>query len=136
MPNPSDTTTLADIKKRAHNKLSAAIRKGTLPKAKTLVCRECDSQALHWHHHNGYGDALDVIPLCANCHAKKHGRNRDLRNDRIRELRRNGLSFGQIRWQLIEDGWEPLTAEAVRKIVIRQQRSLERLQDLNKEAGR
>lgn len=61
-------------KRRAGEKVRYLVKKGAIPPAKDLACRQCGKQADHYHHHNGYDDAhlTDVIPLCALCHKSVH----------------------------------------------------------------
>ncbi len=57
-------------KAKARGAVNDAVRRGKLPKAKSLLCSQCGNPALHYHHHNGYDKAhqLDVVPLCLDCH--------------------------------------------------------------------
>ncbi len=47
-----------------------AIKRGELPRAKTLPCSHCGKPAFSYHHHLGYEREhhLHVIPLCTPCH--------------------------------------------------------------------
>lgn len=59
-------------KNRARGRLRDAVRYGKIKKPGT--CEECgektEARFLHGHHHNGYGNALDVRWLCIHCHNK------------------------------------------------------------------
>ena len=56
---------------RARNLVAKAIQKGTLISVKQCLCVDCQSQANHYHHED-YAKPLEVIPLCAACHSKRH----------------------------------------------------------------
>lgn len=60
--------------KRARRTVWYAVYSGKLPRVHTLQCSHCDNRAEHYHHHKGYAKEvrLDVIPLCAVCHARVH----------------------------------------------------------------
>jgi hypothetical protein len=55
---------------KAQKQVYYAIRRGQIPKAKTLICVKCGQQAKEYHHYKGYlkENWLDVIPLCKKCH--------------------------------------------------------------------
>jgi hypothetical protein len=58
---------------RARQILHAAIRQGDVPRANTLLCRDCGANAMHYHHESYDLDrSLDVIPLCPKCHDLRH----------------------------------------------------------------
>lgn len=59
-------------KARARNAVHDAVRDGKMPSPMTLFCIECGKAAAHYHHHNGYSKTcrLDVVPVCASCHAR------------------------------------------------------------------
>lgn len=51
--------------------VNKAVRKELIPAASTQICQVCNCRmAQHYHHHNGYDKsrALDVIPVCVDCH--------------------------------------------------------------------
>ena len=64
---------------KAREKVGTAVKNGTLPRVKTLLCSRCHNRANHYHHHLGYSPEnwLDVIPLCAKCHKKEHLAHKD-----------------------------------------------------------
>jgi len=52
-----------------------AIRSRQLPPAKECVCADCGGQAQHYHHESYAPEhRLDVVPLCASCHKKRHAK--------------------------------------------------------------
>lgn len=55
---------------KAQKAIWTEVRAGRMPKASTLSCSHCSSDAAHYHHHLGYSleHWLDVIPLCQSCH--------------------------------------------------------------------
>jgi hypothetical protein len=57
---------------RARAAVNQAVRRGKLPRVKTLQCVECGGQAEEYHHHISHKREhyLDVIPLCKTCHLK------------------------------------------------------------------
>ncbi len=65
----SNTDDIKKIKTRAH--IQRKVNRGELDRIETLVCRRCDSQAVHYHHPD-YDAAWLVIPLCRECHIKEH----------------------------------------------------------------
>lgn len=61
----------------AHRDVGLALRTGQIKP--NSQCKQCGAAGeLEAHHHRGYARAhrLDVIWLCAECHAKAHNRNR------------------------------------------------------------
>jgi len=60
--------------KWARYKVYYAVKKGLLPHASTVACSQCqhlgEDRKHEYHHHKGYAKkyALDVIPVCINCH--------------------------------------------------------------------
>ncbi len=58
-------------KLRAHWRIHELVRQGKLQTARHLPCVRCAKQATQYHHHNGYDitHIVDVIPVCAKCHA-------------------------------------------------------------------
>lgn len=59
--------------KRAASTVGSAIRRGDLPPAKAMPCHDCGGRAEHYHHESYDRDKwLDVIPLCAACHDRRH----------------------------------------------------------------
>jgi ribosomal protein S27AE len=53
---------------RAHNAANNAIRDG---KMKREPCQRCGSKAFVHKHHDDYAKPLDVVWLCARCHARE-----------------------------------------------------------------
>lgn len=50
-----------------------AIRHKLLPPAKECICVDCGKQAGHYHHESyAEQDRLNVTPLCASCHKRRH----------------------------------------------------------------
>ena len=64
-----NTEDIKKIKARAH--IQRKVIRGELDRIEALVCRRCDSQAVHYHHPD-YDAAWLVIPLCRECHIKEH----------------------------------------------------------------
>lgn len=62
------------IKNIARDKVKYAVRKGVIPRAKSLNCRHCIKRAIHYHHEKGYEKEnwFKIIPLCKMCHVKIH----------------------------------------------------------------
>lgn len=59
--------------RKAHAKVRDAIKAGRIPRADTLICNRCGSQARDYHHWSYLPEHwLDVEPLCRNCHLKHH----------------------------------------------------------------
>lgn len=65
---------MAAGKQNARDAVSNAVRRGQLPSARSLRCRECGGPASGYHHHLGYEREhhLHVIPVCAKCHKALH----------------------------------------------------------------
>jgi len=59
------------IKYKAHQKVQYAIRSGKLPKSSECMCNDC-GKAANQYHHEDYSKPLEVIPLCKQCHVKRH----------------------------------------------------------------
>lgn len=61
---------------RAHSAVSRAIKRGDLPPVTSRACVDCGVPSEHYHHHEGYAPEkqLVVVPLCANCHRRRHGK--------------------------------------------------------------
>lgn len=59
----------------ARQAINRAVDKGLITAIKNCKCQKCGKQAQHYHHWN-YRQThwLDVIPLCAECHNKVHGK--------------------------------------------------------------
>jgi hypothetical protein len=59
---------------RAHRRIQQLVRAGKIPAASECTCT-CGKPARYYHHPNGYDGeaALDVVPLCADCHDAEHG---------------------------------------------------------------
>ena len=59
-------------RRKARSVVTIAIRAGRLPRATTLLCHYCTSQARQYHHYLGYAPEhwLDIIPTCYKCHQK------------------------------------------------------------------
>ena len=51
-----------------------AVKKGVMRSVKTLQCHYCSDHATIYHHYLGHAqkNALDVLPVCAECHRKIH----------------------------------------------------------------
>ncbi len=56
---------------QAHNKVQYAIKRGDLPKVSTCACADCSIEAQEYHHED-YSKPLEVVPLCRECHIKRH----------------------------------------------------------------
>src|SRR3989304_2969050 len=59
----------------ARRAVNRKIQKHEMAPPKTLNCLDCGKRkAQGYHHHNGYSEAhrFDVIPLCAQCHGRRH----------------------------------------------------------------
>jgi hypothetical protein len=57
----------------AQQSVMIAVRRGDLPKVKTLSCSKCGRKAQHYHHWSYAPEHwLDVIPLCVPCHKTVH----------------------------------------------------------------
>lgn len=63
---------------KARTAVDTAVRRGNLPRAKTLRCSYCGNQAKQYHHYLGYAQDhwIDVIPLCKMCHKVAHQKER------------------------------------------------------------
>ena len=72
---------------RAHSVVARAVKKGILPRVSTQPCSECGNTSSHYHHHNGYlpEHALDVVPMCRECHKETHVNSRTT-NEKRRNL--------------------------------------------------
>jgi DNA-directed RNA polymerase subunit RPC12/RpoP len=59
---------------KGQSAVGKAVEKGLLPRITSQTCANCGKPAAHYHHHKGYAkeNLLDVIPLCAKCHANVH----------------------------------------------------------------
>ena len=59
-------------RRKARIILGNSIRDGKLKPAREFQCSNCNNSAKEYHHHNGYAPehALDVIPLCRECHGQ------------------------------------------------------------------
>lgn len=70
-------------KLRARNKVAQLVRTNMKLPAVKCECAYCGRIANQYHHHNGYADehALDVIPLCGDCHLQEDYRIRSGRVD-------------------------------------------------------
>ena len=69
-------------KSRGQLQVHRAIKRGILIKTD---CSQCGSAVtVQGHHHNGYGDPLDVIWLCRPCHQAEHERSEVMPRDRLR----------------------------------------------------
>ena len=56
-----------------HNKVLNEVRRGRMPGIRTQMCDDCGMGAEHYHHVD-YDKPLEVIPLCAKCHHKRHAK--------------------------------------------------------------
>jgi hypothetical protein len=54
----------------AHKAVSLSIKRGELPKASTLICVDCGTQARDYDHRD-YNKPLDVAPVCRPCNKKR-----------------------------------------------------------------
>lgn len=54
----------------AHSAVQAAIARGDLPPAKTLVCVDCGDTARDYDHRD-YGKPLQVEPVCRSCNRRR-----------------------------------------------------------------
>lgn len=63
-------------RKKARRAITYLVEMGKIKPAKELACNVCTRPAAEYHHHNGYASeyALDVIPLCIECHGKNKWR--------------------------------------------------------------
>lgn len=67
-------------KRQCHISLASALTKGTL--VKSASCQSCGISGVRIHgHHHDYTKPLDVMWLCATCHAKQHR----LERERLRQ---------------------------------------------------
>lgn len=64
------------LQQRAYNLLKQAIKLGVLPPPHSQTCAVCRKPAHMYHHPNGYTGkaALDVTPVCTDCHGYLHSR--------------------------------------------------------------
>ena len=63
------------LQRSAQRAVEKAIAGGRLKPAGEHWCKDCEwRKASEYHHWNGYGQSalLDVIPLCDECHKKRH----------------------------------------------------------------
>lgn len=60
---------------RAREFVKRLVKRGLLPKAATLTCRDCGGAADHYDHHLGYArdNWGDVQAVCIRCHGKRTG---------------------------------------------------------------
>lgn len=54
----------------AAGRVAKAIREGSLPRADTFTCVDCDAPATQYDHRD-YGHPLDVVPVCARCNRRR-----------------------------------------------------------------
>ena|ERR1039458_4542313 len=54
----------------AHRAIARAIKRGDIPKAIELQCKDCGKAAVHYDHRD-YRKPLEVDPVCKNCHNKR-----------------------------------------------------------------
>jgi hypothetical protein len=62
-------------KQAARIAIRSAVKAKRIPKVSDLICSICNKKrATHYHHHKGYSTefALDVIPVCLQCHHNLH----------------------------------------------------------------
>jgi len=60
------------VKKQARKAVFHAVRNGTLPQARSMIC-SCGKTALQYHHPSYEPEHwLDVIPVCRKCHINIH----------------------------------------------------------------
>ena len=62
------------LRHKARVCIKSAIAAGKIPPVKELLCNDCDSQAEHYHHSEGYQEEKwgVVEPLCRGCHLLRH----------------------------------------------------------------
>lgn len=48
-----------------------AVRNGKLPRVSSCLCADCGAPAKEYHHPD-YAKPLEVVPLCEECHEKRH----------------------------------------------------------------
>jgi len=55
---------------KARDVVNHAVQAGKLPRANTMPCYYCPTQAEQYHHYKGYEPEhrLDVVPICRKCH--------------------------------------------------------------------
>ncbi len=57
----------------ARHAVSKAVANGVMPSACKAKCADCGAQAKEYHHESYEADRrLDVIPLCMDCHKRRH----------------------------------------------------------------
>ncbi len=61
---------LFPLRDKAHRAIAKAIRLGLMPKASTLVCVDCGTQASDYDHRD-YTKPLDVEPVCRSCNVRR-----------------------------------------------------------------
>lgn len=57
-------------KPQAHAAVTRAIKRGELPRADSMKCVDCGTQARDWDHRD-YSKPLDVQPVCRSCNKKR-----------------------------------------------------------------
>ena len=61
--------------RQAKQAVASAVKRGAMPKASTLACRDCGGNAKEYHHESYTPDKwYDVVALCVPCHRRRHGR--------------------------------------------------------------
>jgi hypothetical protein len=56
--------------RKANNCINSAVAKGLLPRARTLLCVDCGSQATEYEHRD-YLEPMKVEPVCHSCNLKR-----------------------------------------------------------------
>jgi len=56
----------------AHQQVRNAVRRGDLPRVRTLTCSHCNKRQAREYHHSDYSQPLLVTPLCIPCHKQEH----------------------------------------------------------------
>lgn len=63
---------------RARKHVWDKIRRNGFPRPTACVCADCGSQATQYHHESYEREHwLDVVPLCASCHKRRHMQHED-----------------------------------------------------------
>lgn len=61
------------VQRKAKFAVNTEVAAGRLPRVVSHTCADCGNQAKHYHHWSYAPEHwLDVIPLCAQCHADRH----------------------------------------------------------------
>lgn len=58
-------------RRRARERVKDAVRAGRLTAAQWCKCIDCGMPARAYDHHHGYQHALEVVPVCHECHGRR-----------------------------------------------------------------